>query len=404
MGIKARLRLAGLYKACEPAVRVARKYARELLVALVLAIVAAVLYEPCKDYVKAWALKKVLNSNSKAVAKLLVFDAKGNIIATASGIFTSSDGRLVTNYHVLTTEKIDHVVAQLPTKAFYILNKTVGVSKRYDLAVLQFDASEVPFVRIDKAITAQAGEHILAIGSPQGLEQTISEGVISYARRRIGGVDLIQFTAPISLGSSGGGLFNMSGRLLGITSRTLSEENAQNLNFAVPVEYIGNVSEGAPEFTRDSADYYYAQGTIDSDKKDYDKAEQNFKNAIRVDKNYVNAYTGLADVYYQIGRYDDEIETLEDARRILPDDPDINLSLGNGYEDISRYTDAIAAYKKVLKSRPEDKDALYQVCLLDLVTGRNEDVSNYLPRLKRLNTGLGEEIEMLRSGRVRSER
>jgi tetratricopeptide (TPR) repeat protein len=118
----------------------------------------------------------------------------------------------------------------------------------------------------------------------------------------------------------------------------------------------------------------------------------------------VNAYTSLADMYSEVGRYDDEIETLENARRILPDDPDINLSLANGYEDISRYDDAIAAYKKVLQSRPDDKDALYAVCLLDLVTGRNEDVSNYLSKLKRLNTGLAEEIELLRSGRVRSER
>ena len=193
----------------------------------------------------------------------------------------------------------------------------------------------------------------------------------------------------------------LQARLLGITSGALAEKNAQNLNFAVPVKYIDSVSEGAPEFTKDSADYYYAQGTINADKKNYDKAEEDFKNAMRVDPNYVNAYTSLGDMYSEIGRYDDEIETLENARQILPDDPDINLSLANGYEDKSRYDDAIAAYKKVLKSRPEDKDALYAVCLLDLVTGRNDDVPKYLVRLKRLNTGLGQEIEMLRSGSVR---
>ena len=188
----------------------------------------------------------------------------------------------------------------------------------------------------------------------------------------------------------------MSGRLLGITSKMLSDTNAQNLNFAVPVEYIDSVSEGAPEFTKDSADYYYAQGTINADKKNYEKAEEDFKNAIKVDKNYVNAYTSLSDMYSEIGRYDDEIGTLENARRLLPDDQDINLSLGNGYEDMSRYDDAIAAYKKVLASRPKDKDALYAVCLLGLITGRSEDVANYLPRLKQLNMGLAEEIELLR--------
>ena len=397
MRAKIRLKLAELCKACEPAARLARKYARELLIGLVLAIVAAVLYEPCKDYIQKWALRKTLERSSKAVAKLFVFDATGKQIATASGIFISSDGRLVTNYHVLTTEKIDHIFAQLPTKALYILKNTIGVSKRYDLAILQFDASELPFVRIDAAITIQTGEHILAIGSPQGLEQTISEGVVSSAQRRIGGVDLIQFTAPISPGSSGGGLFNMSGRLLGITSGALAEKNAQNLNFAVPVKYIEKVSEGDREFTKDSPDFFYAEGTINANKKDYDQAERNFKDAIKIDRNYVNAYTSLGDLYYETERYDEEVEMLENARLILPNDPDINAALAAAYEDVARFDEAIAAYKKVLKSRPDDKDALYWVCLLDLVTGQNDDASHYLPRLKRLNTGTGKEIEMLMS-------
>jgi S1-C subfamily serine protease len=391
------MKIAQAWKSCEPVVRFAKKYTRELLIAFVLAIVAAVLYEPCKEYVTKRTFKKALENNGKAIAKLIVFDAKGDVIATESGIFTSPDGRLVTDYHILTKEKADHIVAQLTTKAFYSLKNTIGVSKRYDLAILQFDANEVPFIRIDKAITVHAGEHILAIGSPKGLEQSISEGVISHPQRQIEGVDFIQFTAPISPGSSGGGLFNMNGRILGITTRTLGDKSAQNLNVAVPVKYIDRVSDGAPEFTKDSPDFFYAQGTINADKKDYDKAEESFKNAIKIDKNYVSAYTSLGDIYHETGRYNDGVDILERARTILPDDPDINLSLGYAYEDLSRYDQAIAAYKKVLESRPENKDALYYVCMLDLITGRNEEVSTYLPRLRRLNTGLGKEIEMLMS-------
>jgi tetratricopeptide (TPR) repeat protein len=370
---------------------VARKYARELLIALVLAIVAAVLYEPCKDFLA----KRALQRASKAVAKLFIQDANGKPIGTASGVFISPDGLLVTNTHVATAAKGGRILAQLSTQALYEVKKTVGVNPAYDIAVLQFQASEVPFVPINKAIIAQTGEHVWAIGSPKGLEGSISEGVISRPQTQIKGVDFIQFTAPISRGSSGGGLFNLNGRILGITTSAVVEEGVQNLNFAVPVKYIDRASDGATEFTKDSPDFYYAQGTIYANKKDYERAEENFKNAIRMDHNYVNAYTSLGDLYYERGRYDDEIETLEKALQISPDDPDINLSLGNGYEDISRYDDAIAAYKKVLASRPEDKDALYAVCLLDLVTGRSDDVANYLPRLKQKNTGLAQEIELL---------
>ncbi len=74
------------------------------------------------------------------------------------------------------------------------------------------------------------------------------------------------------------------------------------------------------------------------------------------------------------------------------------------YENMSRFDEAIAAYKKVLEFRPEDKDALYWVCLLDLVSGQNDDALNYLPKLKRLNTGTGKEIEMLMNRTARQPR
>jgi tetratricopeptide (TPR) repeat protein len=102
-------------------------------------------------------------------------------------------------------------------------------------------------------------------------------------------------------------------------------------------------------------------------------------------------------LYYNTGRYDDEIKLLEDAQTMLPDDPDINVSLALAYENMSRFDEAIAAQKKVLKFRPEDKDALYSVCLLSLVTGRDDDALNYLPRLKKVNEGTAKEIEMLMS-------
>lgn len=155
-GPKIRLKFAQICKACEAAARFARKYARELLVAFVLAIVAAFLYEPFKDFLA----KRALESARKAVAKLFIWDASGKLIATASGVFTSSDGVLVTNAHVVTAGKWVHVFAQSSTQAFYEEEKIVGVNATYDIAVLQFRASEVPFIPLDKAIIAQAGEQV----------------------------------------------------------------------------------------------------------------------------------------------------------------------------------------------------------------------------------------------------
>lgn len=100
-GLRVRLKFAQIVKACEPAFRLARKYARELIIAFVLAVIAAVLYEPVKDFIA----KRALQNASKAVAELIIRDAKGKYIATASGVFISPDGLLVTNAHVATAAK-----------------------------------------------------------------------------------------------------------------------------------------------------------------------------------------------------------------------------------------------------------------------------------------------------------
>ena len=88
------------------------------------------------------------------------------------------------------------------------------------------------------------GQTVFAIGSPQGLDLSISEGIVSSVREsRLG--PLIQTTAAISPGSSGGGLFNVSGQLIGIT--TFQSKTGQNLNFAVPADWIADMqTRGGP--------------------------------------------------------------------------------------------------------------------------------------------------------------
>ena len=90
----------------------------------------------------------------------------------------------------------------------------------------------------------RTGQKVFAIGAPQGLELTISEGIVSSLREtKLGTV--IQTTAPISPGSSGGGLFNVSGQLIGIT--TFQSKTGQNLNFAVPADWIAQMEpRGGP--------------------------------------------------------------------------------------------------------------------------------------------------------------
>jgi S1-C subfamily serine protease len=90
-------------------------------------------------------------------------------------------------------------------------------------------------VRLGNSDPVQVGERVVAIGNPRGLEQTVTDGLISAIRDTGKGYKLFQMSVPISTGSSGGPLFNMAGEAIGITAAYL--EGGQNLNFAIPINY-----------------------------------------------------------------------------------------------------------------------------------------------------------------------
>ena len=107
-----------------------------------------------------------------------------------------------------------------------------------DLALLKINGAGnfIPVVLGDSDLVS-VGERVVAIGNPKGLENTVSDGLVS-AVRDMNGTKLIQISAPISPGSSGGALFNMNGEVIGITSSSFDE--GQNLNFAVAINHAKN--------------------------------------------------------------------------------------------------------------------------------------------------------------------
>src|SRR5579863_2459554 len=110
----------------------------------------------------------------------------------------------------------------------------------HDICLLAVPDLNAKLAKIRAASTLVVGERVYAVGAPQGLELTLSEGVVSGLRYLDAGSTLVQTTAPVSHGSSGGGLFDSHGELVGITSYALAK--GQNLNFAVPADWIPAVS------------------------------------------------------------------------------------------------------------------------------------------------------------------
>ena len=167
---------------------------------------------------------------SDSVLILNVYDKKHDLIKTGSGFIAFDNQTLITNYHVI--EKGHYVEGISENDIRYGFEGVIYYDKETDIAVLKLDtSSKLPVLPVADSSKVKVGDEVYTIGSPLGLKNSVSNGIISAVREE-GGTKEIQFTAPISPGSSGGVLLNKFGKVIGITYA--SYEDGQNLNFAIP--------------------------------------------------------------------------------------------------------------------------------------------------------------------------
>ena len=157
--------------------------------------------------------------------------------ASGSGFFASNNGDILTNYHVIEGAQ-EIIVNTHEGNSFYAMIKDVAQDKDMALLVIN-NIHPTPFLKISSALPRQ-GEAVMAVGNPRGFEGTISNGIISAFRENN---TWIQFTAPISPGSSGGVLVNSLGEVVGMT--TLLYRESQNLNFAIASLVLQNFFKSA---------------------------------------------------------------------------------------------------------------------------------------------------------------
>ena len=185
--------------------------------------------------------------SKKASPSVFYIEVKqgGNVTGSGSGFFISPDGTAVTNYHVIenTTDAVITTTdgEQYPVESvlFYDISNDIAVLKISDKAVSGTVRKEFPYLETADSDKVENGDKIYAIGSPKGLQNSITDGIISNNQRVSDNGHLyLQISAPISSGSSGGALLNEHAQVIGIT--TASVKDGQNLNLAVPINLVTN--------------------------------------------------------------------------------------------------------------------------------------------------------------------
>jgi serine protease Do len=161
-----------------------------------------------------------------------------------SGFILNEDGYLITNFHVIEGEtqigvEVYHQQNGQIDRRTYKQVRIVAMNKFQDLALLKIDDKDAPkFARVGLGDSDQlsVGETVFAIGSPLGLERTVTEGIVSTKKRQFQGELYLQTTAQINPGNSGGPLFNLRGEVVGVTNMKIAF--GEGIGFAIPVESV----------------------------------------------------------------------------------------------------------------------------------------------------------------------
>jgi serine protease Do len=165
------------------------------------------------------------------------------VFGAGSGFIVSPDGVILTNAHVV--QGADEVTVKLQDRREFRA-KVLGSDPRTDVAVLKIDAKGLPVAPIGKSKSVLVGEWVLAIGSPYGLESTVTAGVVSATGRSIsdGSVPFIQTDVAVNPGNSGGPLFNTRGEVVGINSQIYSQTGGyQGLSFSIPIDLAVRIKD-----------------------------------------------------------------------------------------------------------------------------------------------------------------
>ena len=190
--------------------------------------------------VVAQAPEKIAQKALRSTVLLKMQLANGRSLG--SGFFIE-DGLIATNYHVIKDAKrgIAKLVGQ---EEQFAIDGYVAIDKDHDLAILKVTGLHAPALPLGNSDNVQVGETVYAVGNPRGLEGTFSPGAISSVRSGDNTVirgKILQITAPISPGSSGGAVLNNRGQVIGIAVAT--RVDGQNLNFAIPSNYLDKLRE-----------------------------------------------------------------------------------------------------------------------------------------------------------------
>ncbi len=293
----------------------------------------------------------VYSAAAPSVVVVRGLDQKNVLLQLGSGVVIEKE-RVVTNCHVAkgtASIQIEHKGRKYNAALQY---SDYG----RDLCQLLVAGLDAPPIMRGRATELIVGQRVYAIGAPRGFDLTLSEGIIS-SLRDIAGERYIQTSAPISPGSSGGGLFDDSGHLIGLTTFVIM--GGQNLNFALPVDWINDLPSRSRNLGKESASIAKSR----SEQLDALRKKGDFSGVLIVAKKWVDdepdnheSYRWLNLAYVRLQIHPKSLETCREWVRRFSNSPEAWRELGRAYSWLGDYAKSQKAYVEVVALSPSDPD------------------------------------------------
>jgi len=309
---------------------------------------------------------EVFQQASRSVVAIYNYGDSGTLQSLGSGIVLPS-GDVATNYHVI--EKAGRLTViyqgkEYPAKPRYI-------DRFRDVCSLEAPGLQALHVRLGNTSMLRVGAKVYAIGSPKGLELTFSDGLVSRLREVDKGF-YIQTTAPISLGSSGGGLFDEKGRLIGLPTYFLNQ--GQQLNFALPVEWIIDLpNRHATQAHSNGLETEWLNNVnTQEERQDWCSLLDICQRWSTAHPQNCAAWRYLGFAYLQNGNLAKAIAAYQEAVRINPNDAHYWADLGAAYGRAGEQLKKIEAYEKAVSIDPDFENSWINLGTACLENGKRE--------------------------------
>lgn len=324
---------------------------------------------------------KIFEAVNNSIVVILAYDKDTNI-NQGSGVVINDKGYIITNYHVC--DDAERIEIKHYDKT--ISNVTIVFKDEIkDIIILKVSGDEYKPIRVGTCKNLKAGQRVYAIGSPEGYENSISDGIISGFRYDENGIALIQMTTPITEGSSGGAVVNNRGELIGLS---VSGQHEGNIYFAIPVDDIledlysnkiavkvneppNYLAEGDKatkkndfenaviyfskylEKNHDDADAFYSRAFANMKLKRYKQAISDFSASLATKSENYEIYFFRANCYYSIRDYQSSIIDYTQAINLSPQFPELYYNRGYAYFKSKKYTECLKDWQIAINYKPE---------------------------------------------------